>query len=1518
MQDYLKQIFYYLIIILFYPLFVEGTGSLNWFPGLETGYEINAVAMRSGVNVSNPNKQYIAFGGVGDYVKIYSLDSSSTNNTLQYSNAKNDFNGEFISCLAWEERYDANPNLVVGTWVAGGAALTTYSFDPSDDGFTKEDEIVFASNDGTLIYDLSCKKDGSNSYVAAVAGGLFPITNKCQLIVYQISENGDLTGTATKSFWERLTTNIDGDPVTQYFGYAHPTSVSWNPSNNFIATVAETTIESSKNVVIYEFTGSDFTYKNGIYLNYKTDLPYKVDWSADGQYLAVGTQISNKVYVYEVDSSSGAFTYKDSYSVTGTPHSICWMKSEKILVGAGNYSKVLSFDGSSISEVESYNCGTQVNCANWSFGKRYAVVGLDNTAAKELMVAEFKSPVKDRNVINTVAVRPSGSAYVAVGGDSKTFSTYLYNESNTNTLYVDRNISNEDDAVINALAWSSTGRFLAVGGASNSTEFPVATVYSFEDFHDIDSDVFAEKFWGGNWLNRYNYGSEIRDLDWNKPTNPETDPTYLAVVGEFDSTHEELTVYQLTGSSLIEKDTEDYGTNGPVNCVGWRPEQNQLIAGGFNLDGSSEIILYDFDGSSLSVNTTKGFTETSAKAIRAFDWHPTGSYVAVAFVDRVYVLDASLNEVLPSPYYVQLSSGSYYINSVKWYSDGSLLLIGLEDSPTIRIYKFENETLTLFKSDNNYSEIKSVDWLSSLKLRVVGGVAGGSFDSIKTEDGDSVLLTQSSTIDWYIPNNPNNATYVAMIDSVSGLTIYEYTNNSLVEKVSLNDFTNTPTFVRWQPNHSYIVVGGDNIYENKNIKVYKFDSSVSSLKSVFSDNWGNVSNFEWLMNGDYFAFSNSDTLFVGFFDDSNSNNLIYNDYDAVVDCGSKINSISCTKNDRYISVGCDQGASSEFQIYLLDNERELKLIGNRDYNGNVNVVGWSPDNSHCYWAGDTEDNVGVLGIVGGSLTGIDLQQSWTLNYRDVMKGVVDITDTLHFGDSAKVELNFFGNIGNIFASDSVVTLSRDTNITGIIIDANKTLKILGGNHTLNLFHDQTLSSLKIIGKNVIFNCHNKSITLYEDKTLGAGHNSILHLKNCTLNINHHQSLFLETESSKLILENCTLDLSSNFSIDKGSLEFRGNVSVQSNGEYEFVWKGCDHVISADSKVEFHSGITLIMHPVSSSSQFLTFEDKSAKLVLDGASLVADENINIAFSECNFVVKNNVQASTVNRIIVPEIYDSSLRCADVPYVVDWSSSGNYLAVGGDSSSSQYDVKVYEYNNGNLLLTTSVNLDGNANALAWSPNGDYLAIVDIAHNRCLIYFFSEEQLSLFCMIGFGDKCYDVTWSPNGEYLALAGSNNEEQIQIYRFTESGVEKIDSFVNTFARAIDWDPLGNYIAVGYGTKNEDNVLSIYEFDFTNELLNTTAIAYDTAGTSSVNSVKWSNNGNFIAIGQNNGFVKVFEFNRETPDLAILDSVDVGTNVYGISWSKDNDYLACQSNDNQLSVYSVDGSGLELVYEIDI
>jgi len=252
---------------------------------------------------------------------------------------------------------------------------------------------------------------------------------------------------------------------------------------------------------------------------------------------------------------------------------------------------------------------------------------------------------------------------------------------------------------------------------------------------------------------------------------------------------------------------------------------------------------------------------------------------------------------------------------------------------------------------------------------------------------------------------------------------------------------------------------------------------------------------------------------------------------------------------------------------------------------------------------------------------------------DYANGSVVINNTATLPTSGNVYINIFsGAIKNILADDSTITLSADLSITGTFhnLVSEKMLQILGDNFTLFLNQDQTLDNLKITGENVIIDAQGNTINLNNNKVLCVESGSDLHIKNCILHVACVDSIYMESELSKLILENCTLDLETSCSFNKGSLEIRDNVSITGDSLYTFSLLGGNHTIKSNSTLSIASGLSLNMSPTTSASNFFEFEDSTAQLILDGANLNVSAEIRTNINANNVEFKNNVTINSVSQ------------------------------------------------------------------------------------------------------------------------------------------------------------------------------------------------------------------------------------------------------------------------------------------------
>ena len=181
-MKFFNKVFFLIFLNCFSYLFIKGSGSIEKFQGADVSFNVDAVAWRPGNSVSDPYKNYVAAGGTSNDLKIYSLDTSSTGNSFQLLDSDSDFVGSQVNALDWEWRKTTDPYLIVGVDnESSGNAIYVYDFNLNTTSLSKKQSYNFSDHEywpyldqycgsnPTVVYDLSCGKVGSNSYVAAVA-----------------------------------------------------------------------------------------------------------------------------------------------------------------------------------------------------------------------------------------------------------------------------------------------------------------------------------------------------------------------------------------------------------------------------------------------------------------------------------------------------------------------------------------------------------------------------------------------------------------------------------------------------------------------------------------------------------------------------------------------------------------------------------------------------------------------------------------------------------------------------------------------------------------------------------------------------------------------------------------------------------------------------------------------------------------------------------------------------------------------------------------------------------------------------------------------------------------------------------------------------------------------------------------------------------------------------------------------------------------------------------------------------
>lgn len=283
-----------------------------------------------------------------------------------------------------------------------------------------------------------------------------------------------------------------------------------------------------------------------------------------------------------------------------------------------------------------------------------------------------------------------------------------------------------------------------------------------------------------------------------------------------------------------------------------------------------------------------------------------------------------------------------------------------------------------------------------------------------------------------------------------------------------------------------------------------------------------------------------------------------------------------------------------------------------------------------------------------------------------------------------------------------------------------------------------------------------------------------------------------------------------------------------------------------------------------------------------------------------------------------------------YANTWSPDGKYIALGGFKPYGGKELQVYTFANNELTLVASQDYGtGSAaiHSLCWSPDARYLAIGGAypslfngaaSSNELQIYKFNGKALIAVTSQDYGDEIDTVAWSPDGQYLAVGGTiptkfgadTKHDELQIYKFTMDTLVTVTSqdfgaSTATGIRSIAWSPDGQYLAIGgyypqlFGGVDNTDECQIYRFDGSS-LTAVTSQSYGVV-TAICNSVSWSTDGRYLAIGgyapvsghggfDDANYLRIYSFNGSS--LTPITSHSSWYQLNAISWAWDNKYVA--------------------------
>jgi len=285
-----------------------------------------------------------------------------------------------------------------------------------------------------------------------------------------------------------------------------------------------------------------------------------------------------------------------------------------------------------------------------------------------------------------------------------------------------------------------------------------------------------------------------------------------------------------------------------------------------------------------------------------------------------------------------------------------------------------------------------------------------------------------------------------------------------------------------------------------------------------------------------------------------------------------------------------------------------------------------------------------------------------------------------------------------------------------------------------------------------------------------------------------------------------------------------------------------------------------------------------------------------------------------------LYTGNLALNEV-FIVDWSPETKFIALGGADNT----VRIATFDGSTLTQIDSKTPNGSdINALAWSPDGTYLAVGTdkdgTGDEEFFVYTFDSSPLdptsitTLEDSKHISDHVHSVAWAPNSRFIALGVDVTayDYEIQVWGFDGSALSTSALYTierTSDVKAVSYSPDGKYLAAVHGTQ-----LEIFSFDPTNNLM-LTSVDVETAYGGTLKSVDWSpltcGSRYYVAVGgtRSSKTVEVFSFENET--LTSLETADHGASIEEIRWAPNGKYLLTVGGAEQgdeIRIYSFDAS----------
>lgn len=359
-------------------------------------------------------------------------------------------------------------------------------------------------------------------------------------------------------------------------------AVSWSPDGQYLALAGAVSGTTNSDLFLYRFDRATGTATQVDAINPDggsiSDIVFSAVWSPDGNYLAVGGNITGNtnrdLFVYRFDSATEklievASINPDGGSVADQVFTLDWSPDGTYIAAGGLISGATNFDlfivkfdvaTETLTVVYRTNpdggaTNEQIFTVDWSYDGLYLAIGgiiLGNTGY-DLFIYRFNSDTEtltevisaavDGNInqtVRSVSWSPDGE-FLAVGGTFGGFTSfdlfiYQFNRdpiSLTKVAAINPGGGDTSDG-IRSVDWSPDGKYLAIGGILSGTPADDVIIYTFNTVSFALTQIASVNPDAGS------SNEEVRSVDWSY------DGFYLAIGGVFQgTTNFDAIIYQL-------------------------------------------------------------------------------------------------------------------------------------------------------------------------------------------------------------------------------------------------------------------------------------------------------------------------------------------------------------------------------------------------------------------------------------------------------------------------------------------------------------------------------------------------------------------------------------------------------------------------------------------------------------------------------------------------------------------------------------------------------------------------------------------------------------------------------------------------------------------------------------------------------------------------------------------------------------------------------------------------------------